>query len=244
MFPNGLPADDCVYSNQNLSYTAQLEFGIRWFDIDLCWVTDEEATPAVSAGLWTCHNDAYAVKVDEILHQVRDLMNMSPGDGNIVSFYFNENYNRSRSEPMAEALSDLLESHFPTIEKRLSRRKRGTRGLTMNTDFDTTGEWPQLLRASRLNQRVFFFVHESPQLGDQPWAHDPIPSQSPREVVKDSCDGSLTSLVKPAMCALICGGLTPLEAMVTVSLRRQIFAIQSHRASHRQSDTMYSRTHL
>ena len=39
------------------------------------------------------------------------------------------------------------------------------------------------------NRRVFVFLHESLQLGDQPWAHDPIPSQSPREVVKDSCDG-------------------------------------------------------
>ena len=186
MFPNGLPADDCDYRNQNLSYTAQLEFGIRWFDIDLCWVKDEEATPAVSAGLWTCHNDAYAGRVDEILRQVHEWMVTSPGAGDMVSFYFNGNFNRSRSEPIARALSDLLESHFPTIS---SRRKRGRSSLAMNTDFNTTGQWPELLMASLRNQRVFVFLHESLQLGDQPWAHDPVPSQSPREVVKDSCDG-------------------------------------------------------
>ena len=174
--------------NQNLSYTAQLEFGIRWFDIDLCWVTDEEATPAVSAGLWTCHNDAYAVKVDEILHQVQQWMDVFPNIDEIVSFNFNGDYNRSKSEPIAKALSDLLESQFPPIQGDY-RRKRGRGTLAMNTDFNTTRQWPQLREAAVANRHVFVFLHESLQLGDQPWAHDPIPNQSPREVVKDSCDG-------------------------------------------------------
>ena len=115
IFPNGLSADDCDYRNQNLNYTAQLEFGIRWFDIDLCWVTDEEATPAVSAGLWTCHNNAYGGKVEEILRQVYEWQDTYPTSTEIVSFNFNGDYNRSRSEPIAKALNDLLVSQFLPI---------------------------------------------------------------------------------------------------------------------------------
>jgi hypothetical protein len=61
-----------------MNYTAQLDFGIRWFDIDLCWVAEDEANSAVSAGLWTCHSNGYAGKVDEILRQVDEWLNESP----------------------------------------------------------------------------------------------------------------------------------------------------------------------
>lgn len=184
-FRNGFPAPGCVYRNQDLNYTAQLDFGIRWFDIDLCWVTDQEATPAVPAGLWTCHSNGYAGTVDEILRQVNDWLNSSPNYNEIVSLFFNGDYDRSRSEPISEALNDLLENYW-TIQP--LRKKRGRLSLTMNTDLNTTGQWPQLVRAANRNERVFVFLHESLQLGDQPWAHDPVSSQDPSEVIKDSCD--------------------------------------------------------
>ena len=186
VFRNGFPTPGCVYRNQDLNYTAQLDFGIRWFDIDLCWVTDEEATTAVSAGLWTCHSNGYAGKVDEILRQVNDWLNMSPNYFEIVSLFFNGDYDRSRSEPIANALNELLESYW-TVQPLKTKRSRPF--LTMNSAFNTTGEWPTLILAANRNERVFVFVHESLQLGDQPWAHDPVPSTSPSQVIKDSCDG-------------------------------------------------------
>ena len=181
----GAPAPACVYRNQGLNYTAQLEFGIRWFDIDLCWVTEEEATAAVPAGLWTCHSNGYAGFVDEVLRQVDEWLDNNIFN-DVVSLHFNGDYDRSRSVPIAAALNDLLVSYWwgdPSPQT-----KRGTRKLSMNTDFNLTGEWPQMFRAVPRNERIFVFLHESLQLGDQPWAHDTIPSRSPSEVIKDSCD--------------------------------------------------------
>ena len=186
IFRNGVPAPSCFYRNQDLNYTAQLDFGIRWFDIDLCWVTDGEATPSVSAGLWTCHSNGYAGTVDEILRQVDEWLHVTANYFEIVSLFFNGDYDQSRSEPIAKELDRLLELYW-TVQP--LRKKRGRASLAMNSDFNTTGEWPLLNRATQRNERVFVFLHESLQLGDQPWAHDPVSSTSPSEVVKDSCDG-------------------------------------------------------
>ena len=95
-----------------MNYTAQLNFGIRWFDIDLCWVTEDEATTAVSAGLWTCHSNGYAGLVEQIIVQVNDWLNLPENRYEIVSLFFNGDYDRSRSEPISVALNDLLVSYW------------------------------------------------------------------------------------------------------------------------------------
>ena len=182
---DGSSAPVCFYRNQGLDYTAQLEFGIRWFDIDLCWVTEQEVTAAVPAGLWTCHSNGYAGFVDEVLRQVDEWLDDNIYN-DVVSLHFNGDYDRSRSAPIAAALNDLLVSYWwgdpsPQTKKSLSK-------LSMNSDFNLTGEWPRMSRAVGRNERIFVFLHESLQLGDQPWAHDTIPSRSPSEVIKDSCD--------------------------------------------------------
>ena len=194
MFPSGgAPAPACFYRNQDMNYTAQLEFGIRWFDIDLCYVTEEEATPSVPAGLWTCHSNAYAGMVEDILKQIDDWMNVETNIINyydVVSLHFNGDYDRSRSQPIAEALNQLLLEYWPP-QSIIPRKKRGAGRvpLSMNNELNFTGEWPAIYRAQGRNERVFVFLHESLQLGNQTWAHDTIPSESPSEVVKDSCDG-------------------------------------------------------
>ena len=205
-FSNGLPAPSCIYRNQDMNYTAQLDFGVRWFDIDLCWVTDQEATTVVPAGLWTCHSNGYAGTVDEILRQVNEWLHLSPNYNEIVSLFFNGDYDRSRSEPIAKALNDLLERYW-TVQLMV---KRSRSFLTMNTDLNTTGEWPQLQRVIGRNERVFVFLHESLQLGDQPWAHDPVSSQDPSEVIKDSCN-SLISFTRGA--CNVCTDLWGIDAI-------------------------------
>ena len=69
------------------------------------------------------------------------------------------------------------------------RQKRGDiPHPVMNDDFNTTGMWPVIIDASGRNERVFVFLHESLQLGNQPWAHDPVPNRDPSIVVKDNCN--------------------------------------------------------
>ena len=184
MLTSGDEALPCFYRNQDMNYTEQLEFGIRWFDIDLCLVTEEEATEFVPAGLWTCHSNAYSVLIDEVLQQVDDFLNYNYEE--VVSLSFNGDYDRSRSQPIAEALNDLLVDYWGDPV----RRKRGRGPLRMNTFFSQTEEWPFMgSGAIYSNSRVFVFLHETLQLDNQPWAHDTIPRTSPREVIKDSCDG-------------------------------------------------------
>ena len=180
---SGLPAPACIYRNQDKNYTAQLDFGIRFFDIDLCFVTKEEATKAVPAGLWTCHANAYAGLVDEILRQVEEWLNDNNNRYEIVSLYFNGDYDRSRAQNIAEALRDLLESRWWQNDTTLPPP------LTMSDDYNATGEWPRIITAVNANKRVFVFLHETLQLDKEPWAHNPIPKTSPKEVVKDRCDG-------------------------------------------------------
>ena len=171
-----------MYRNQDMSYTAQLNFGIRWFDIDLCWVTEDEATTAIPAGLWTCHGSGYAGLVEEIIVQVNDWLNVPENRYEIVSLFFNGDYDRSRSEPISVALNDLLASYWTASST------GDILHPVMNDEFKTTGMWPRIIDASGRNERVFVFLHESLQLGNQPWAHDPIPSQNPSIVVKNNCN--------------------------------------------------------
>ena len=169
-----------------MNYTAQLNFGIRWFDIDLCWVTEDEATTAVPAGLWTCHSNGYAGLVEQIIVQVNDWLNLPENRFEIVSLFFNGDYDRSRSEPISVALNDLLVSYWTYSA---TRQKRGDiPHPVMNDDFNTTGMWPVIIDASGRNERVFVFLYESLQLGNQPWAHDPVPNRDPSIVVKDNCN--------------------------------------------------------
>ena len=169
-----------------MNYTAQLEFGIRWFDIDLCFVTEEEETEFVPAGLWTCHSNSYSVLIDEVLEQVDYFLSFNYDE--VVTLNFNGDYDLSRSGPIAEALNELLLSYWGDVI--LPRRKRGRSPLSMNDFFNQTGEWPVMhINAIYTNHRVFVFVHETLQLGNQTWAHDTIPRTSPSEIIKDSCDG-------------------------------------------------------
>ena len=184
MFFSGEEALPCFYGNQDMDYTEQLEFGIRWFDIDLCLVTEEEATESVPAGLWTCHSDAYSVLIDEVLLQIDEFLDYNNAE--VVSLSFNGDYNHSRSKPIAEALNDLLVYYWGDLVP--PRKKRDIGPLKMNTFLNENGEWPVMDNAIYYDSRVFVFLHETLQLGNQPWAHDTILHTHPIEVIKDSCD--------------------------------------------------------
>ena len=184
---SGDTAVPCFYRNQDLTYVQQLDFGIRFFDVDLCWVSDEDATAAVPAGLWTCHSTAYAGKLEMALTQINDWMNMHPDQ--IVSLFFNGDYDHSNSQPIAQELHPLLENMWEPTEERISNGS-----LVMNTDLNTTGEWPTLYNAIYTSRaRIFVFVHETLQMGGKPWIHNPIPDTLPSQEVIDNCNGIIGS---------------------------------------------------
>ena len=195
----------CFIRNQNLNYTGQLEFGIRFFSFDLCWVSNEEATTTVPAGLWTCHSTAYAGKLELALNQINDWMNTHTDQ--IASLYFNGDYDRSRSQSIAQALFTLLESMWEPTQKRIA-----SGAVYMNTNLNTTGQWPTLNNVIINRGRLFVFVHETLQMVRKPWIHDPIPNTSPRETVIDNCNSLITST--KGMCN-VCEELFTLEVIAS-----------------------------
>ena len=175
---NGDPAISCFLTNHDQNITGQLNFGIRSFDIDLCWVVEDEGTGNVPAGLWSCHKNAYSEPISMILDRIDTWLKDIKNRDQIVSLYFNGDYDPLHSVTIAEKLHELLEELWGP-----------TSSLTMNTALNLTGEWPRLFDAIYLTTgRVFVFVHETLQLRGKPWIHDPIPSTKPSEVVKDNCN--------------------------------------------------------
>ena len=99
----------CVFENHGLNITGQLDFGIRFFDFDLCLVTEDEATETVPAGLWSCHSVAYSETISMILTRIDTWLKNINNRDQIVSVFFNGDYDRLRSAPIAEKLHELLE---------------------------------------------------------------------------------------------------------------------------------------
>ena len=170
----------CVFENHNLTVTGQLDFGIRFFDFDLCLVTEDEATETVPAGLWSCHSVAYSETISMILTRIDTWLKNINNRDQIVSIFFNDDYDQSRSVPIAEKLHKLLEDLWGSTSNN---------AVMMNTALNQTGEWPRLYQALYSTAgRVFVFMHESLQLNGKPWIHDPVPNTGPSEVVKDNCN--------------------------------------------------------
>ena len=174
-FSNGDQAIPCFYQNHDLNITGQLDFGIRVFDFDLCWVTEDEATVDVPAGLWTCHRNVYSKNISMILNTwLNDITNHDQ----IVSISFNGDYDHARSMTIAENLHAVLEDLWGP-----------TSNPTMNTALYVIGEWPQLYDAAYCTAgRVFIFMHKTLQLNGKPWIHDLVPNTNPSEVIKDNCN--------------------------------------------------------
>ena len=66
----GIMAASCFYRNQGESFTGQLQFGIRFFDIDTCWRGSE----AVNCHCGDDNICAYAGSVSKALRQVDSWM--------------------------------------------------------------------------------------------------------------------------------------------------------------------------
>ena len=76
------PAMSCWYRNQGQSITQQLDNGIRYFDIDTCYVDSGRW----QHGPWTFHSDAYGGTVAKILKQIDEWMRRNLNEVVIIKF--------------------------------------------------------------------------------------------------------------------------------------------------------------
>ena len=180
---SGSESIPCFTRNQHWSFTEQLDYGIRVFDIDLCFIYN--ATDDFSpAGPWTCHGDGYAGSIEKVLEQINDWMNNNTYD--VVAINFNDDFDSSLTDVLAPSLHALLERFWDPTPERIADGN-----LTMNTGYNTTGgDWPILGDAIAANQRVFVVMAEELLLGGKPWAHPESVYRSTfgTTIVTDNCD--------------------------------------------------------
>ena len=77
-----IPAGSCWYRSQGQSITKQLDNGIRYFDIDTCFVDSGRW----EHGPWTCHSGAYGGPIRKMLQQIDEWLRRNPTEVIIIKF--------------------------------------------------------------------------------------------------------------------------------------------------------------
>jgi len=136
-YGSGIAAVSCWYRCQDISITYQMRFGIRFFDLDLCY---HKGT------LKGCHKDAYAGTLAEILKQMADFLNDSV----------------NRKQVAVIRLSDMhgvTSSNSYLVMNEIKNYFTGSGGKTGLNDYHHRyGRWPTLQQAVDENKRVFVFT--------------------------------------------------------------------------------------
>lgn len=143
-YGSGILAASCFYRNQDKSFSGQLEFGIRYFDVDTCY-RHNKVVNCHCSGSGDC---AYTGSMEKGLSQIDRWMNSHPNE--VIIIHFNNNAQNVYRDKIANSLEKVL-------LKLWKPNSSGT--LAMNTHYRTNNwKWPTLGDAIRQNQRIFVFM--------------------------------------------------------------------------------------
>ena len=142
-YGSGILAASCFYRNQGKSFSGQLEFGIRYFDVDTCYRRNK----VVNCHCSESGGCAYTGSMEKGLSQIDMWMNSHANE--VIIIHFNNNAQNSYRDKIAKSLEKLL-------LKLWKPNSSGT--LAMNTHYRTIWKWPTLGDAILLNQRIFIFM--------------------------------------------------------------------------------------
>ena len=147
-------ASNCFFRNQQKSFYEQLEMGIRYFDIDACWVDSHSPV-----GAWVCNKPAYAGPVRVMLEQIDRWMNEPHHRNEVIVIHFTRDSEKKFKDLLASDLTRQLLVLWEPNEEHLANEK-----LTMATTLN-----PKLRDAIKSNQRIYMIIHEILILRRQPW---------------------------------------------------------------------------
>ena len=133
----------CFYRNQGKSFTDQLNFGIRYFDIDTCYGNSEVLN--CHCGKYLC---AYTGNMEKALGQIDKWMRNHPGE--VIVIHFNRNAQIKYRGEIAIGIEKLLLKFWDPNNSTLS--------FFMNTHYKKNFMWPTLGDAVRNQQRIFVFM--------------------------------------------------------------------------------------
>ena len=139
---SGVLCSSCFYRNHGKSFSEQLAFGIRYFDIDTCYGTNEALNCHCGAG--SC---CYSGSIEKGLTQINSWL--TSNDEEVVFIHFNRDSQTDYRVKIAKSLEATLLKLWPPTS---------TSSLGMNTYYKTTGRWPTLKEAIRSNKKIFIFM--------------------------------------------------------------------------------------
>ncbi|XP_064622782.1 uncharacterized protein LOC135484986 [Lineus longissimus] len=125
------PALSCMYRNQDYTFTRQLDFGIRFFDID---------TRAKGNTAYTSHRDAYGRKLWEVMRDIDNWLNSPSHRNEVIAMRFAD----TTMPPGFDRFKPIFRDYFTG-----AHGKVGTNAMT---------RWPTLGEAVAQNKRVFIFM--------------------------------------------------------------------------------------
>jgi len=140
----------CAFKNQDLDILEQLEFGIRFFDVDIifshafgCHGLETGHGSKPELGLYQCYG-----KLSILLTDMRRWLDHHKSEVVVLNFG-----NIEYPSETIPALVEMLNSMFPAPSQ--------TTSVTLNDQFKLTGSWPTLEQAVRSNQRIFVFIRDA-----------------------------------------------------------------------------------
>lgn len=125
-----VPAGSCWYRNQDYTFQGQLDFGIRFFDIDTC---SKGGKP------WTCHSDGYGQPLSEVIRDIANWMNNPANRNEVIAIRFHD----TRMSGF-DKFAPLFREHFS--------------GAGGKVGANAANSWPTLGDAVAENNRVFIFM--------------------------------------------------------------------------------------
>ena len=142
---SGGPVTSCFYRNQGKSFSEQLAFGIRYFDIDSCYGKNEALNCHCPGGGKDC---AYAGSIEKGLLQIDGWMKSNPNE--VVIIHFNRDSQEGYRGKIAKSIEAVLLKLWPP---------NNAHELAMNTyRHHNNNKWPTLKEAVTSNQRIFLFM--------------------------------------------------------------------------------------
>ena len=147
-----IPASSCANRFQMKSIYDQLVLGIRYFDIQVCWVNDYEPK-----GAWVCHKNAFGGSVQAILEQIDLWMNEPYNRNEVVVLHFKSGIKHEyKTNIGGNIIQQLTEKWEPSDPRNLLRK------LSIQPSIEV-----KLGDAIRYNQRIYVIMHNELVLGNR-----------------------------------------------------------------------------
>ena len=137
----------CASKNQDMDIIEQLEFGIRFFDLDVIYSTSLLGCSGLETGhgshpelgLYQCYG-----RMEELLQDLLGWLDKHWSE--VVVLHFG---NIALEDKTVPRLKDTIKKVFSNSS-----------GVKINGNFKKTGEWPMMGDAVENNERVFIFIRD------------------------------------------------------------------------------------